>query len=312
MTALALLSFLAAIVLLVVFIARWIKKQPKKWIGLSSLLCVTGFIFFAGMSVNQGYVPNAAAPTAAPNMEIVPLSADAGPVVKATPAATIAPTPRVSGVVVNVKEYANVRSEPHTDADIIGKASGGEKLIVLEESHSPGWHKIEYDGQVAYISADYFEVGASGETPSPTPRPQETEPPEEPEQTAKPTATPKPTAAPTETPKSANSSVTFEQIYKDYKDNEYRADDKYAGNRYRITATVSNIGGGVLDKLLNWDDDIFVAFEVRVGRTIALFKGQFPQSQLEAIKKISNGDKVTFEGECRSWGTWYDCKLVDY
>lgn len=49
----------------------------------------------------------------------------------------------------------NVRKEPSSNADSLGKADVGEHLKYLGETTSAGWHKIEFEGSVGYVSAKY-------------------------------------------------------------------------------------------------------------------------------------------------------------
>lgn len=49
----------------------------------------------------------------------------------------------------------NVRKEPSSSAESLGKADVGEHLKYLGETTSAGWHKIEFEGSVGYVSAKY-------------------------------------------------------------------------------------------------------------------------------------------------------------
>ncbi len=49
-----------------------------------------------------------------------------------------------------------VRKEPNTTSTILHRIPAGTKTIFLEELE--GWYKVEYNGEVGYISADYAEV----------------------------------------------------------------------------------------------------------------------------------------------------------
>lgn len=49
----------------------------------------------------------------------------------------------------------NVRKEPSSTADPLGKAKIGEQLKYLGETTSAGWHKIEFEGSTGYVSAKY-------------------------------------------------------------------------------------------------------------------------------------------------------------
>ena len=53
----------------------------------------------------------------------------------------------------------NVRKSPSTSADIIGKLDNKEKVIVT--SKDGGWYKINFEGQTAYISAEYIVMDSA-------------------------------------------------------------------------------------------------------------------------------------------------------
>ena len=102
-------------------------------------------------------------------------------------------------------------------------------------------------------------------------------------------------------------SVTFDEIYRAYKENELRADDVYQYNRYRITAKVNGMETG---GLLNLTGGATLTMEKQVDSTIVYFIAEFEKDQEESLKTISVGDTITFEGECLSVGTWEDCELI--
>lgn len=100
--------------------------------------------------------------------------------------------------------------------------------------------------------------------------------------------------------------VTFDEIYREYKSNELRADEKYKNNRYTITATINGMATG---GLLNWSGGATLTMETRVDNTIVFFYAEFEKDQEEALKAVSVGDEITFEGECLSAGSWVECEL---
>lgn len=102
-------------------------------------------------------------------------------------------------------------------------------------------------------------------------------------------------------------SVTFDEIYRAYKENELRADDVYQYNRYRITAKVNGMETG---GSLNLTGGATLTMEKQVDSTIVYFIAEFEKDQEESLKTISVGDTITFEGECLSAGTWEDCELI--
>lgn len=49
----------------------------------------------------------------------------------------------------------NVRKEPSSVSDPLGKARVGERLKYLGETTTAGWHKVEFEGSAGYVSAKY-------------------------------------------------------------------------------------------------------------------------------------------------------------
>lgn len=102
-------------------------------------------------------------------------------------------------------------------------------------------------------------------------------------------------------------SVTFDEVYRAYKENELRADDTYKGNVYRITAKVNGMKTG---GLLNLTGGATLTMEKQIDSTIVFFYAEFEKEQEENLKTINVGDTITFEGKCLSAGTWTDCELI--
>jgi stage II sporulation protein D len=69
-----------------------------------------------------------------------------------------------NATVVNCTNYVNVRSTPSTQYAAIGKAMAGSRILVLQANVVPGWHKIDFGGIEAYISADYVELDPTANT----------------------------------------------------------------------------------------------------------------------------------------------------
>ena len=61
---------------------------------------------------------------------------------------------KVTGT-VTARTNVNVRNEPSTTADTIGKAEGGVSYKVLEDQGE--WLKIEYKGQTGFVKAEFFD-----------------------------------------------------------------------------------------------------------------------------------------------------------
>lgn len=64
-------------------------------------------------------------------------------------------TGREPGSTITVKENANIRTQPNTDSDSLGKASAGDTFTLIEEVN--GWCKFTYDGKDAYIRSDLIK-----------------------------------------------------------------------------------------------------------------------------------------------------------
>ena len=49
----------------------------------------------------------------------------------------------------------NVRKEPNTDCDVIGKLSAGDSVETVEETET-GWYKVKFNGEEGYVKSDYL------------------------------------------------------------------------------------------------------------------------------------------------------------
>ena len=67
----------------------------------------------------------------------------------------VAANVREPGSTITVKENANIRSQPNTDSDSLGKARSGDTFTLVEEKD--GWCKFTYDGKDAYIRSDLIQ-----------------------------------------------------------------------------------------------------------------------------------------------------------
>ena len=80
-----------------------------------------------------------------------------------------AATDSTNAVICNCVSYVNIRSTPDTSNPAIGKALLGSRITVTEANAATGWHKINYGGIDAYISADYVKLDTVEEsTPTTT------------------------------------------------------------------------------------------------------------------------------------------------
>ncbi len=103
-------------------------------------------------------------------------------------------------------------------------------------------------------------------------------------------------------------SVTFEEIYKAYEENELRADDTYRHNRYQITAEINGMNTGGLKNITGGATLTMLKI---IGNKRLFFIAEFEGEQEEVLKTINVGDTITFEGECLGAGDWIDCELVE-
>ncbi len=115
---------------------------------------------------------------------------------------------------------------------------------------------------------------------------------------------PEPTTEPTT--EQVDTSVTFDDIYRAYKENELVANDTYRYNRYRITAKINGMNTG---GLLNLTGGATLTMEKKVGNTIVFFYAEFEKEQEEALKQVKVGDTITFDGKCIGRSGFTDCEL---
>ncbi len=71
---------------------------------------------------------------------------------------TPTPEPKVWVATVQADGGLNIRSGPSTDADILGLAEDGSTLILQRETATDGWFQIEYEGETAYVSAEFAQA----------------------------------------------------------------------------------------------------------------------------------------------------------
>ncbi len=70
-----------------------------------------------------------------------------------------------TGKVINVSSSLNVRENAGMGYQVIGSLSNGTTVTILGKEGN--WYKIEYNGGVGYVSADYIQI-VSGDVPEPT------------------------------------------------------------------------------------------------------------------------------------------------
>lgn len=71
-----------------------------------------------------------------------------------------APAPvEIFGKIINVEKnsYANVRSGPGTEKEVIGKAFPDESYKMDLDGSTEDWKKIDYNGRDGYVFKDYIQ-----------------------------------------------------------------------------------------------------------------------------------------------------------
>ena len=68
--------------------------------------------------------------------------------------------------VVNCTSAVNVRSGPGTGYGVIGFAPKGASYPVLQINAGAGYHKVNFNGKIGYISARYLSISSSASTSS--------------------------------------------------------------------------------------------------------------------------------------------------
>ena len=102
-----------------------------------------------------------------------------------------------------------------------------------------------------------------------------------------------------------DTSVTFADIYREFKRNELNAKDLYNGNRYQIAAEINGISSS---GLLNLTGGATLTMKEQVDGTIVFFTAEFEKEQEDALKELSVGDTITFTGTCYG-GNFSDCEI---
>lgn len=102
-----------------------------------------------------------------------------------------------------------------------------------------------------------------------------------------------------------DTSVSFADIYREFKANELRAKDEFDGNRYQITGKINWIETGGLSNLTG---GATLTMETEVDGTIVVYYAEFERAQEEKLKQVNEGDIITFVGRC-SGGNFLDCEL---
>lgn len=62
-----------------------------------------------------------------------------------------------SGTVINIEDNLNVRSEPSTSGEIVGKLYNNDKVTIIGQALD-GWYRIETEQLQGFCSADYIQI----------------------------------------------------------------------------------------------------------------------------------------------------------
>lgn len=116
----------------------------KKWTSILILICLCFSLFGCG---KDEPVESSVSPSEDPQEEL-------GDEITPEPE----PVYVLIGTVYDVDTFLNIRSGPGTTYDVIGRAYANEKYTVITEFYTEKWHKVEYDGGIAYIHSDYLVV----------------------------------------------------------------------------------------------------------------------------------------------------------
>lgn len=71
---------------------------------------------------------------------------------------TAPPVQKAKAVRINASSGLNVRATASGDGEILALAEDDSLLPLLVEDPKDGWYQVMYDGQVAYVSAEYAKV----------------------------------------------------------------------------------------------------------------------------------------------------------
>lgn len=101
--------------------------------------------------------------------------------------------------------------------------------------------------------------------------------------------------------------VTLEELYTEFENNELRAKDMYSGQYFIIDGIMEgvedsgllNIGGGAT---------LTIKHSSKFGNLWLI--ASFEKNNVEPLKALDKGDYVRVYGRCNSWGSWGDCQLL--
>lgn len=86
-------------------------------------------------------------------------SASSSPLPSTVP--TVSPTPvpaKAKAVLVKADGGLNVRKSASSEGEILGVADDGSMLPLVVETAKDGWYQVHYQGETAFVSAEFAEV----------------------------------------------------------------------------------------------------------------------------------------------------------
>ena len=102
--------------------------------------------------------------------------------------------------------------------------------------------------------------------------------------------------------------LDFEAMVNEYDTNEVRAKEIYKGNRYVITAQVTDIEqAGFSDGYSGYNVDMVVAL---TNGNFSI-SGNFQGDLKDDIMELNIGDILTFTGKCETPRLWQNCTIVE-
>ncbi len=117
------------------------------------------------------------------------------------------------------------------------------------------------------------------------------------------------------TTEAVDTSVTYEEIYKEFNKNEIVAQKKYVGHRYCFSAKIIDIQYGnifedVFEGMFGVQKETDLTLEKQIDNTIVIFTAHFGAEQTKNFTQVSTGDTITIVGTCEDKGYFSDCALV--
>ncbi len=121
-------------------------EKSRRAVSAAALSLALCFCLFSGVySCSGGSAPESSAPSSSVPSEPEP-SSQAPKVVYC----------QVVGV--NEGSSLNIRKEPSSDGEIIGKGLPGEKFVFISEGSTADWKKIRFKDTEGFVSAQYVSL----------------------------------------------------------------------------------------------------------------------------------------------------------